>query len=146
MYGRHRNGLGIDPKTGTGTVIGSDGRQYGIRMGTNLEGARLAGVDLRGANLESSLLSGVDLRGANLSGANLRSTRLWDANLMGANLEGANLSFAYLNDADLTDANIEGTNFRYARVMPHHAKMIEYAAKIMLVTLEIIPPGGVITG
>ena len=87
MYGRHRNGLGIDPATGGGTVIGADGKEYRIdperdlQIGKNLEGANLAGVNLAGVRLERARMRGVDLTGADLRGADLQ----------GANLTGATM-------------------------------------------------------
>ena len=85
MYGRHRNGLGIDPATGGGTVIGADGKEYRIdperdlQIGKNLEGANLAGVNLAGVRLERARMRGVDLTGADLT----------DTDFAGASLTGA---------------------------------------------------------
>ena len=64
MYGRHRNGLGIDPATGTGTVIGSDKKEYEIGPRADLYGAKLVGANLAGANLEGAQLAWADLERA----------------------------------------------------------------------------------
>ena len=58
MYGRHRNGLGIDPATGTGTVIGSDGKEYQIGPGADLIKAYLTGAFLTGAYLVGARFTG----------------------------------------------------------------------------------------
>ncbi len=60
----------------------------------NLQGAMLAGADLRKAQLRRAKLSGVDLRGANMTQANLSGSDLRETLLEGADLSGANLSGA----------------------------------------------------
>jgi uncharacterized protein YjbI with pentapeptide repeats len=69
--------------------------------GVRLEGASMAGVDLR----ETHML-GAHLAGANLQQASLYFDRLDNADLSGANLEDANLYSASLNDAHLKHANL----------------------------------------
>ena len=111
MYGRHRNGLGIDPETGEGTVTGlEDGREYEI-------GPR---ADLRGA----------DLRYADLAFANLT-----DADLVGADLQDASLTDAFLSGAKLEGAKLAGASFRYATVDPKHIPLIEEAARDHISTI-----------
>ena len=59
MYGRHRNGLGIDHETGEGTVTGKgDGREYEIGPRADLRGADLRFADLAFANLTDADLVG----------------------------------------------------------------------------------------
>jgi len=99
-----------------------------------MEGAQLAGADLRGARLRNASLAGADLRGAHLGGADLAyislaGAKLWSAQLnqaalMGANLRnadvgsadlsGANLTYAVLKGADLTGANLAGADLTNA--------------------------------
>ena len=97
MYGRHRNGLGIDPATGTGTVIGSDGNEYRIAPGADLRGAQLAGSILTGADLSGADLSGADLTDADLVDAKLPFCVLYGAVLGGAELSHAIFDFAYVD-------------------------------------------------
>ena len=132
MYGRHRNGLGIDPETGTGTVIGSDGKEYEIGPRADLRGA-----DLRYADLFFANLTDADLVGANLAGANLSGAELKGANLTDANLEGADLSFAGLDDADLTGAYLVGAHLLGATVDPHHVPLIEAAHRETISSLKV---------
>ena len=112
MYGRHRNGLGIDPQTGEGTVIGSNGRKYEIGPGADLSGA--------------------DLRYAVLAFANLA-----DADLTGANLHKADLTGADLRGAKLRGADLLGVNFTFALVDPEHVPLIEAAQREMISTLRV---------
>ena len=60
---------------------------------SNLERAKLRGVDLSGADLRKVSAVGADFREANLNGADLREADLRDA---------------FLDDADLTDARMDG--------------------------------------
>jgi hypothetical protein len=76
-----------------------------------MEGAQLAGADLRGARLRNANLAGADLRGAQLGGADLAYTslagaKLWSAHLNQAAMMGANLRNADVSRADLTNANL----------------------------------------
>jgi hypothetical protein len=136
MYGRHRNGEGIDYQTGEGIVKG-----YRIGPGADLRGANLEHQDLALANLGWANLAGAFLAGANLQGANLEradlNTSLWGANLVGANLEGADFRGARLKSgANLAYANLTGvynleraemdsrTNFFRATVDPETAEII----------------------
>ena len=166
MYGRHRNGLGIDPATGTGTVIGSDGKEYeigpgadltgAILWGANLTGANLTGAILRKAKLGEAILEGADLtgaklewadltladlentilEGANLTGAWMAAANLGEANLRNSSLHGADLHGAFLKGADLTGANLNGASFGFATVDPEHIQLIENEHRQMMSTLN----------
>ena len=111
MYGRRRNGLGIDPATGTGTVIGSDGKEYQIGPGARLHAASLEGANLVGANLEGAYLQHANLEHANLRGANLTRANLNSSNLSAADLRDAKLYNTSFVFANLTLAKIEGLTF-----------------------------------
>ena len=148
MYGRHRNGLGIDPATGTGTVIGSDGRKYEIGPGADLTeadltGAYLTGANLSGANLrdarliDACLTGATDLTGADLTGADLIGAHLVGAHLSGANLFMANLAGADLTGAHLFMANLKGANFTNAFVDPEHVPLIEAAHREVVLSLKV---------
>ncbi len=82
----------------------------------NLEGAILAGHDLRSALLEEFNLKEVDLRGAILWGAHLKGSNLSSANLRDAELELANLENANLRGANLRGANLRGANLKGANL------------------------------
>jgi uncharacterized protein YjbI with pentapeptide repeats len=75
-------------------------------VGANMQGASLAGVDLRQ----------VDMRGANLQGADLRDGNLWRIDLLGANLGEANLNQADLRWARLARSNLKGASLRAANL------------------------------
>ena len=132
MYGRHRNGLGIDHETGEGTVTGVDGREYEIGPRADLRGADLRYADLAFANLTDANLTDADLVGADLMGANLTEADLTRANLEGANLRGANLS-----GADLERAKLAGASFMDATADPRHIPLIEAAAREMISTIYV---------
>ena len=70
----------------------------------------LRGADLSGASLSGAALRGADLRGADLSVANLRGAFLIRAYLSGADLIGAYLSVANLRNADLSEADLSGAD------------------------------------
>ncbi|MDH3255095.1 MAG: pentapeptide repeat-containing protein, partial [Acidobacteriota bacterium] len=72
-----------------------------LRGGMRLQGADLAGHDLRDRFLESA-----DLTDAVLQGADLNRASLSDAKLLRADLSGADLTDANLRRADLTDARL----------------------------------------
>ncbi|MGK3962942.1 pentapeptide repeat-containing protein [Sorangium sp. So ce118] len=89
-----------------------------------LEGARLAGVDLRKARLAGAWLAGADLTGARLTdvwavgarldgavldGADLSSAALRDAELRGVRARGAKLDWTRCEGADLRDAELDGS-------------------------------------
>ncbi len=102
-------------------------------QGADLEGAILAGKDLRnaqfkaigleadekiieqirtdrqrgGKKLRRTRLARADLRDAEMWGADLRAAELWEADLRGANLEKAILEGADLNKAKLQDSNLK---------------------------------------
>jgi uncharacterized protein YjbI with pentapeptide repeats len=81
-----------------------------------LEGADLAGADLRGHVLSGQSLRGANLTGAILRGCMLSAVDLSDALLAGADLRDAVLDAADLSRADLTGANLEGASLVGARV------------------------------
>ena len=66
----------------------------------------LSGVDFSRTNLKGAILLIVNLRGANLSGANLEWANLFNANLFEADLSGANLFRTNFNQAILYGANL----------------------------------------
>ena len=68
---------------------------------TDLRGANLANVDLRGADLSCSNLRGANLTNIDLRGADLNSANLCGADLCGANLTGTDLRFAKLEGAKM---------------------------------------------
>jgi GlpG protein len=71
----------------------------------SLEGADLAGADLRAANL-----AGKSLRGARLASADLRGAFLRYADLTRADLTGADLQRSYLRHANLSHTVLHGAN------------------------------------
>lgn len=84
--------------------------------GANLGQGRLNFADLRQANLKEARLGLATLTQANLAGANLSQSFLVKAHLEKANLSGANLSQADLREADLTGANLQGANLTGANL------------------------------
>lgn len=92
-----------------------------------LEGAHMAGVDLRGAQLDDARLEGAELGYGLVQGANFAAARLDKADLTGgvqgqganflvANLQGADLTGAQLEAADLSSADLTGAGLGYARL------------------------------
>jgi uncharacterized protein YjbI with pentapeptide repeats len=77
-------------------------------VAANLAGANLVAADLYQANLSNALFAKADLDGAHLSKANLS-----EASLNGATLIGANLNMAFLRGADLTSCTVGWTLFAY---------------------------------
>ena len=152
MYGRHRNGEGIDPETGTGTVIGLDGKEYRIGPGADLRRAILRGADLtranlRGADLTEASLSTARLIAADLVdaiistklalGANFAAADLRGADLTNSNFRNANFNSANLLGADLTGANLLCASFANATVDPHHVPLIEAAKRAEIESLRV---------
>lgn len=78
--------------------------------GADLRGAALAAKDLRQANFHQARLDGADLRRADLRGAWLGDTTLSGADLRWARLQGAWLKRADLSHADLRKANLQGAH------------------------------------
>lgn len=76
----------------------------------SLEGANLAGIDLRFAQLQQINLKRANLRGANLFVANLRDANLSDADLSEASLHMSNFRDVSLKDADLRNADLRGAD------------------------------------
>jgi hypothetical protein len=77
---------------------------------TNLDGANLGGLDLKGAIFFESDLIGANLTQAQLDGtdfqeADLFAASLFQASLVGAQFNAANLVTATLREANLTDAD-----------------------------------------
>lgn len=82
---------------------------------TNLQGATLADLDLRG-----SYFSCADLSGADLSGANLSNVDFFYANLSGANLSGADLSAATFRGAIVDETtNLDGVILSEDTIAPN---------------------------
>ena len=78
--------------------------------------------------------------GVRAEGAKFGQADLENANLTAAELRCADMSQTYLVGADFTDADIESANFTEAIVEPHHAAIIEAAAKRMVASLEVVFP------
>jgi uncharacterized protein YjbI with pentapeptide repeats len=76
-----------------------------------LWGARLEGAVLAGANLRKAVFAEADLRGADLAGADLRDAVLGQADLREARLQGADL-----RGAILTRVNLEGAVLKDAKL------------------------------
>lgn len=85
-----------------------------IKIGVDLRGANLCGVDLRSASLRNANLGCANLCGAALYGANLWCANLRNADLRGANLCGADLRNADLCGVKLCDANLRNADLRGA--------------------------------
>jgi uncharacterized protein YjbI with pentapeptide repeats len=85
--------------------LGSGGRA-GRQASVN--GAALAGSDLRGMKLARADLKGSNLAGADLSGADLSSADLEAADLANANLEAADLAGANLRRCNLQGCRLRG--------------------------------------
>jgi uncharacterized protein YjbI with pentapeptide repeats len=79
-----------------------------------LDGARAREINLAGARLDKASLIGVDARQASLRGAYLIAANADRINLCQASLEGAVLDGASLIGADLDDADLSGASFRGA--------------------------------
>lgn len=105
-------------------------RRLNVRqfMDITLEGANLAGADLRetyfqnvvlaradlhGAQLYACDLRFANLEGASLQGANVYATNLLSANLKNAQLQGASFGSAELEHADLSGADLSGANLMH---------------------------------
>lgn len=82
----------------------------------DLQGAVLAGADLRFADLSWTDLRGAVLIEANLSGANLTYVQLNAANLSSVALSGADLNGADLTNANLSLVTMVGTSFGNANL------------------------------
>lgn len=92
-----------------------------------LDGAHLAGIDLRRAKLEDARLEGVELQYSLLTGANFASAKLDKADMTGgihaegtsfllASLQGADLTGALLVGAELSNAYLQGAVLDYAHL------------------------------
>jgi phosphatidylinositol-3-phosphatase len=81
---------------------------------TDLIGANLSGLDLRGDNLQYANFVDANLQGASLRGANLQYADLAGAQLQGADLKGANLQYANLAGANLSGVDFQGASLVYA--------------------------------
>jgi uncharacterized protein YjbI with pentapeptide repeats/tRNA A-37 threonylcarbamoyl transferase component Bud32 len=89
-----------------------------VARNQTLEGAQLAGVDLRLAHLAGAGLQGANLQDAlfyrarmprcDFTGANLRGTEFSGANLRQANFSGVEADEAQFQDANLTGAGFKG--------------------------------------
>ncbi len=78
--------------------------------GADLAGANLRRADLSNADLVAADLASANLERANLSDADLNLAYLGNADLRAAILRGADLRNAYLPDADLRGANLAGAS------------------------------------
>ena len=78
----------------------------------------LEGADLAGANMRSTSLGQANLQGANLFGANLHGAHLWATDLRGANLQFANLHGVNLWQANLDGADLQDTSFNQDTILP----------------------------
>lgn len=92
-----------------------------------LNGARMAGIDLRAARLDDASIEGADLSHALLTGASLVNARLdksdltggvalQGANLLVASLQGSDLQGAKLLAADLSSAMLQGATLSHAQL------------------------------
>ncbi|MFL5663660.1 MAG: pentapeptide repeat-containing protein, partial [Ktedonobacteraceae bacterium] len=121
---------------GRGPVDWSDVPQR-KRMGLDLRGADLSGVNLRNlpltrmrsgltrdewnlTTLEQRHMAGVHLQGADLSGAHLEGAILQGAHLEGATLRGTHLEEANLFRASLKDAYLRGAHLEQAKLRGTH--------------------------
>ncbi len=86
----------------------------------NLQGARLAQVNLLRAELREAKLQDADLGGAILSGATLDEANLLRAVLVRANLQDAILDNANLQQAHLTRANLQRAHLVEAKLPVAH--------------------------
>jgi hypothetical protein len=90
------------------------GRDFIVLRDLHLEGADLQGAQLAGANLRLAHLERADLREAHLEQADLILTQLAGADLHEAHLEQASLDRACLEGANLFYAHLEGADLRLA--------------------------------
>ena len=81
-----------------------------------LDGADMAGADLRDARFENAALGSVILARANLTGADFHGARLDGADISGASLQGADFEAAELRAATLSNAGLEGAVLRQANL------------------------------
>lgn len=80
-----------------------------------LDGAHMAGVDVRGAKFNDAKLDGVELSYALVQGADFSSAKLDKAEMTGGvQAQGANFLVASLQGADLTGAQLIGANLSNA--------------------------------
>jgi alpha-tubulin suppressor-like RCC1 family protein len=73
-------------------------------------GAFLVNANLRGADLQGAILSTSNLEGSDLSSASLKGASLADIRLGGATLVGATLDSSDVRGADLHSVNLEGAS------------------------------------
>lgn len=114
---------------------------------TNVEHARLQGVDLRGAKFrwrdnKIMPLAGVDLTSARMEGVNLRFVDLSRATLSGAKLVGAYLDFARfigarLDDADLTGVRAWGTDFSFSTMKRAHLDGADFNSAVRFLVADM---------
>ncbi len=106
-------------------------RSYYISLiNINLEGANLAGIQLKNAyllnaNLKNAELTSAKLDNAVIGSANLENARLEycsfkKSDLLGANLKNSNMEGSYLTGANLSHANLENTYLRFSFIEGAH--------------------------
>ena len=89
----------------------------------DMQGAKLAGVNLQGAELVEAKLRGAELVGANLEGA-----RFWNADLRGAAFTNATFDGGTLVWKCKVDraTNFEGVGLECIRIDPQTRVLLEY--------------------
>lgn len=81
----------------------------------NLDGTKLAGIDLSHVRLSEASFGGSDLRGANLSYAGLDWVNFTGTSLIGVNFQEASLMLTHLYRADLTGADFHRAHLDRAK-------------------------------
>ena len=107
----------------------------------NLDGAILAGADLKRAYLSFGKLAGADLRNADLEGAILRAADLAEAMLINARLDGVKLLDANLQSANLHGASLRGANLAGADLNGVRGLSDERLAEAESLLRAIMPSG-----
>ena len=77
-----------------------------------LDGANLAGADIRNAKLDYVWLDSANLSYADLEESSLAMGNMGSANFFRANLKNADLYGSFLNMANFQEANLEGVNLQ----------------------------------